>query len=61
MSISPLRFLGKCAGGSLISVRALCPVDDAIDRFSSAIAWEFLLTWFQRFLEREEGLTVLTP
>ena len=35
---SPLRFLGKCASGSLISARPLCPVDDAIDRSSNAIA-----------------------
>ena len=49
---SPLRFLRKCAGGSLISARPLCLVDDAIDRSSNVDVWEFLLTWFQRFLER---------
>ena len=33
--------LGKCAGGSLISARLLCPVDDVSVRSSSATAWEF--------------------
>ena len=58
---SPLKFLGKCAGGSLISVRPLCPVDYASDRSSNATAWEFLLAWFRKFLEREEDLRVLVP
>ena len=31
-SRSPLRVLGKCAGGNLISARSLYPFDDAIDR-----------------------------
>ena len=31
-SRSPLRFLGKCAGRNLISVRSLYPFDDAIDQ-----------------------------
>ena len=60
-SRSPLRFLGKCAGGSLISARPLCPVDDAGDQSSNTTAWEVLLAWFQRFLEREEDLKVLAP
>ena len=55
------EILGKCASGTLISMRPLCPVDDASDRSSNVIAWEFLLAWFQRFLEREEGPRVLTP
>jgi len=40
------EILGKCAGGSLISARSLCPVDNTSDRFSNAIAWDFLLVWF---------------
>jgi len=40
---SSLRFLAKCAGGSLISARPFCHVDNASDRSSNAIAWEFLL------------------
>ena len=35
---SPLRFLGKYVGGSLISARPLCLVDDASDRSSNTIA-----------------------
>ena len=52
---SPLRFLEKCAGGNLISVRSLCLVDDASDLSSSATALEFFLAWFQRFLEKERS------
>jgi len=36
-----LLLLGKCAGGSLISARLLCPVDGASVRSSSTTAWEF--------------------
>ena len=52
--------LEKFAGGSLINARPLCPVDDASNRSLNATAWEFLLAWFWRFLEREEDLRVLT-
>ena len=58
-SRSPLRFLKKCAGGSLISAQSLFPVDDASDQSSNAAAWEFLLAWFRRFLESEEDLRIL--
>ena len=58
---SPLRFLGKCVGGSLISARPLCPVDNASDQSLNTTAWKFLLAWFWRFLEREEDLRVLAP
>jgi len=34
----PPRFLGKCAGGSLISARSLCPINDVSDRSSNAAA-----------------------
>jgi len=45
-SRSSRRFLGKCAGGSLISGGPLCSVDDAGDQSSNDTDWEFLLTWF---------------
>ena len=58
---SPLRFLGKYAGRNLINARSLCPLDHESDRSSNATAWEFLLAWFRKFLEREEDLRVLAP
>jgi len=36
-SRSPLRFLGRCVGRSMISARSLCPFDDAITQYASLL------------------------
>ena len=51
----------KYVGERLISARPLYPIDDASDQSSNTTAWESLLAWFQKFLEREEDLRILAP
>ena len=46
------RFL-RSAGGRLVA-RPLYPVENASDRVLNATIWEFLLTWFESFLDTKE-------
>ena len=55
-----LKFLRKSVGGSLVSARPLCSVDDVSDRSSNATAWNSFSPTSRDSL-REEDLRVLAP